>query len=104
MTMGANAIELLRLLLRGRIAFGRAFAIHAPKCVLRFEPGEKSSCENGEKGWVLTLTVESAEHLADRLQVKRGEYRLPELPEIVIRVVPSEIKDPTGKTVVEVIG
>jgi hypothetical protein len=104
--IGAIGAAELSALLRGRTGFGRPFRILGSDAKVMISPAQKPAWKlDGEKQMMMVgLPAEGAKALAAVLRPVRGEYRVGELPGVTVKVVPSEIKDADGKTVVEVIG
>jgi suppressor of fused-like protein len=104
--IGASGVRGFQALLRGRIAFGRAFDINGPSVIVTFAPAALFGwkiMDGGQKTQV-ALSGIAAQALAAALQPTRGDYSVLELPKLKVRIVPSEIKDHTGKKIVQVIG
>lgn len=102
--VGANAVESLARVLAGRIGAGEHFQVIGPEQTAWFEPAEGQRCdiEVDDDGVTVRLTPEVARRCQETLRAERGDYTVPGL-ELVIRVVPSEIRDADGE-VTEVIG
>jgi hypothetical protein len=106
LVLGASGVGDFRALLRGRTAFGRDFRVVGPDAILTIVPAEDFECKTTEteKNIEMSLSLTAANALADALQPRRGDYHVPTLPHLTVRVVPSEIRDHTGTKIVEVIG
>jgi hypothetical protein len=103
-TVGASVADSIRRILPGRVPFGRTLKIAGLDGQVVLEPGEGNAATLREDGvLVLTLTGDTARSLATLIQPQRGQYRLKELPGLLIEVVPTEIRNREGE-VVEVIG
>jgi hypothetical protein len=104
--LGASGVSDVQSLLRSRTGFGRTFLISGPKAVVVIVPAEQFAWQrvDADDHVKVELPASAARSLAAILQSRRGEYRTPDLPDLTIRVVPSEIKDHTGTHVVRVIG
>lgn len=104
-TVGAGQIAELRTQLVGRIPFQRPFSVIGPEYGMNVTPGDRVSATIAEqKRLELVLSPKAAADLAAALKPIRGEYTVPAAPELVIHVVPTEIRDAEGKRVTQVIG
>lgn len=103
-TIGANAVVDLQALLRGRIPFSRPFLVRSANAAVRFLPAPALNISREDETLTVELTADAARMLADRLRPQRGDYPFPNGAALVVRVVPTEIKDSTGKNVEKVIG
>jgi hypothetical protein len=98
-------VEDFRALLRGRIGFGRDLQLVGRKPSVTFSPTDQFSWKSGvEKEVMIGFPKKASESMATSPNPIRGDYRIQQLPDLVIRVIPTEIKDGTGTKVVEVIG
>jgi hypothetical protein len=97
LTIGASAVDSLKMMLIGRTPFGRNFGFQSRTGVVEFRPGDAVNWQAKDTDLTLTLPAAAAIDLAGRLQVKQGVYPLGE--RIVVRVVPSRIKDTDGNVV-----
>jgi hypothetical protein len=106
LVLGASGVSDFQALLRGRTAFGRVFRVVGPDAILTIVPAEEFECKRTkmEKNTEMRLSLTAAKALAHALQPRRGDYHVPALPHLTVRVVPSEIRDDTGTKVIEVIG
>jgi len=102
-TLGARAVESLLPKLRSRLAHGRDFALVGKEQTVRFRAANEWKWAVRDGTPTLDLSPAALAALRERLPVKRGRYELPELPGVVLTVVPSEITDAEGR-VVEVVG
>jgi hypothetical protein len=104
--IGASSIPDIQALLRGRTVVGRDFRLVGPEITTIFSSAGKFAWTNNasEKSVKIDLSPAIAQALFSILKPRRGDYSLPNMPELTIRVVPSNIMDHTGKNVVEVIG
>ena len=104
LTFGANGVRDLRVVLPGRLPHDRPLVVASGTHVVTLESGDCCSWQvKGPTEITIRLTRAAVEELAEVLVPARGTYRLKGFPELVLVVVPSEIKDPKGN-VVEVIG
>ncbi|MFT3686166.1 MAG: suppressor of fused domain protein [Phycisphaerales bacterium] len=104
-TVGANSIEDLRAQLVGRIPFQRPFSVIGPEYGMNVSPGDRVNATVAEeKRLELVLSPKAAADIAAALKPIRGEYTVAAAPELVIQVVPTEIRDAKGEQVTQVIG
>jgi hypothetical protein len=103
LTIGAKAVDSLKMMLAGRIPFGRPFALQGPKTFIGFEPADAVTWEATKDHVTVHVPTGVATQLVSRLRVKQGSYPLDEEGRVVVHVVPSRIKDAAGN-VVAVIG
>ncbi|MCO5166222.1 MAG: suppressor of fused domain protein [Planctomycetes bacterium] len=101
--VGANGVESLRNMLRGRTPHGRPFDLHGEDARVEVLPGEAAGWAVEDDALRVTLTADVARALRDALAPTRGERRLDALPGLVVEVTPTEIKDRDGN-VVRVVG
>src|SRR5205814_1741700 len=104
LTIGAMNIESINSVLAGRIPFGRPLQLASKKAVVQLEPAETFSYDIEDDAIVIKLPAAAAREFVQIVPPKRGEYYLATAPDLVIRIVPSEIKDETGRRVIRVIG
>jgi hypothetical protein len=104
--LGANGVPNFQVLLRGRIGFDRFFHVFGPQVGVTFMPADAFGWRiiEAEREAQVSLPAPGAVALAAVLKPIRGDYQVPQLPGLTLRIVPSEIKDATGKNVVKVIG
>jgi len=96
--IGANALDDLRRLMRGRLALGKEGTIIWPDGMLSLVPGEETSVGDG----VLSLDGADQRVIAE-LPTRRGDYPLPS-GRALVRVIPVDILDGERKKVVDTIG
>lgn len=96
LTVGALAVDELKALLPGRLGFGKGLSIKSEIAAWNFLPGDTVGWDH-ERG--ITLTPEAARGLAEALRVKAGDYRSPMAPGLVLRVIPTAIRDAQGEVV-----
>lgn len=89
--------------LRGRILYGRTYALEGPERRVRFKPGSSDSVQWKDPELTLQISPDLAKEMLATLQPKRGDYSWKRLPGFVLRVVPTEIKDQQGN-VKEIVG
>ncbi len=101
--IGAVAVPSLQIGLRGRLPFGRNFTLQGQEMSVVLEPlpaEEPPSAEIDDDGsLILGLAAEDALQLADDLAAQAGDYAIPEMPELILRVVPSQIQGPDGHVI-----
>ena len=102
-TLGANAVRRLLLLLSQRLPFGRPFALTGERQTVRFEPGEVARWRVEEDAFVVSLPPTQCASFCEGLPARRGIYQWTDLPGLAVAVVPSEIKDRDGK-IIRIIG
>lgn len=98
-TLGAHGVPDLRAMLTGQVSGGGSCALIGEKQVIAFE-SDHSNGWSTEKG-ILTIKVSPKllSQVLETLKPQRGEYSWPLLPNLVIHVVPSEIKDRHGEVI-----
>ena len=102
-SIGANQAERFVKLLRGRIPYGRDFHLLSKYGSISFFPGDRASWTTDDTGLTITLTKPLATRVAEQVRPQRGQHSWTELPRFRLEIVPSEIKDGSGK-VIRVIG
>jgi suppressor of fused-like protein len=96
-TVGALAVDAIQQVLPGRIGFDRPYTLVSRELQVVFEPAERVRVAGDADGdVVVSLPAAAASALARALKPKRGSYAVPELPGVVIEVVPTPVKDPDG--------
>lgn len=101
--VGALWVDSIRRALKGRILHGRGYALIGRKFEVRLNPGEEGTACRSGSDLDLTLPKQVAADMLSTLAPRRGEYRWAGLPGLVLRVLPSEIRDQKGQ-VTETIG
>ena len=101
--VGALYVDSIRRGLKGRIPFARPFHLCGRERTIHMLPGEPVAVTTTDNALTLTLSPAVAAEMLSTLQPRRGDYRWGKLPDLVIRVVPTEIKG-DGDKVVDVIG
>jgi suppressor of fused len=97
LVFGASSVDAVKALLRGRILHGRRLLVRSSKGQVGFEPGPKVSWKEDQGLFVVELSPSTAEEFVNCLKPQRGLYTAPSARDIVIRIVPSDIKDHEGK-------
>jgi suppressor of fused len=100
--VAANALDDLKCMMRGRLAFGRPAIIHWPGGAVELTAGEATRVREDEEGTTLVLAPTDRAAILD-IPAKRGDYPLPS-GKAVVQVIPVEIRDGEGKRVVKTIG
>lgn len=104
-TLGASTISEFCALLSGRVPFNREFQVFGADQSMRFVPSERFHVTlTASDELCVHVPARMARDLAAKLQPKRGDYQSSESPSLVVRVIPTLIKDAEGKNVVETIG
>jgi len=95
-TLGAKQADALKMLLAGRVPFGRPFVLQGPNAAVEFKPAEMVAWQpRGDGGVTVDVTPAAAQQLIDHIRPKQGLYALD--ARVVVRVVPSLIRDHEGK-------
>lgn len=96
---GANGVESLLRLIPLRLPFGNPVIYQGHGTGLLLLPGEQSEAELADDriSCTVSLTPADVDALVGALRPVRGEYRVPGLPGVTWRVVPSEITDSDGR-------
>jgi hypothetical protein len=102
-TIGATAVRDVVRLLKTRLMHDKPFALYGPQQGIVFKPDAEDAWKTEEALAVLPLSPQTAVEMLASLRPERGDYRWDRLPNVVIKVVPSEIKDQDGN-VTRVIG
>lgn len=104
LTLGANGVEDIFRVLRGRIPFGQEFVVASSSAAITFVPSDYCGWEAvGEQGVRVGLTADAANGLADAIRVTAGGYSSLEAPGLMVEVVRTQITDGDGN-VVQIIG
>lgn len=102
--IGALEMRSIAAVLPGRLPHSRDLSISGQSSMLVFHPAEVSGFEDEDEDvYVMSLSPAACAEITGTLRAERGEYRISELPDLVIEVVPTEIRSQNGD-VVEVIG
>jgi suppressor of fused-like protein len=102
-SIGANAIGDLLLMLDHRVAHGHECAVHGESAIVRFLPADASAWAASDGKLTVHLSPDLRAEMRRTLRIERGTYRWEQLPGITLEVTPTEIKDDDGN-VVGVIG
>lgn len=103
LTIGAGHVMSLPRLLRGRTAHGRDFELVGKKGSLTFEPSEEAGWSGTSSNLAVRVSSALREQMMKAIVPKRGKLTFAALPDFVLDVVPTEIKDQEGN-VIETIG
>lgn len=103
-TMGARVVEDLVSLLKGRTLHGRPLLLKGDSTQVKLVPGDSFALQTTDGKVQLTLPLALCNEICSTLKTQRGVYTFKTAPQLSIRIKPSEIKSPDGKTVVNVIG
>lgn len=104
LTIGAFTVETVRNVFRGRLLHGRPAELVSEKTLLTLQPGDKDAFEPTGRGAALTLTEKTSRAIIATLRPKRGTYAVPEMPSLVITVVPTVMREARTGKVLESIG
>jgi hypothetical protein len=102
-TVGAQPAKTVSQVLPSRLRHGRTLEIQGPAASVIFESADQSSVAFQGQDARIRLNRAGVSEFVRALDAVRGRRELRELPEIVVEVVPTEIKDRSGK-VVRVVG
>jgi hypothetical protein len=102
--IGANGVRDFKAVLPGRIPHQQGLNVVSKEGRMTFEPAQECHWQLDNEGALhVHLSARAAEELAETVVAKAGEYFIPSFPQLVFRVIKSEIKDAAGK-IVETIG
>lgn len=101
--IGALGVDSLLRGLKGRLLHGRSYDVHAPELVVHLVPDATPGVDSRKDELTIRISPELAKEWLSSIKVQRGDYRSSRLSDLVVRVVPTDIKDQRGK-VVEVVG
>lgn len=99
LTVGARAVDPLKLLLAGRLPYDRPCFARGKVQLVGFRPAAATRWEETDDGPVVHLSPAAVDAIVGGLKPKRGEYTWPEVPGLTVVVEPSEITDADGKVV-----
>lgn len=102
LTLGAKGALTLARVLPGRIPFGRELLVPGADMPVTFKPDASWSLQTDDAFAIIYLNAAEARGVAAALLPYRGDYRVSEVPGLVLRIVPSEITGADGS--VEIIG
>ena len=97
--LGATEVAELASILAGRICHGKPLLLTDGTQSVHLVPGEAPRAKLGSEGLEITLTPALTERIATELKPQRGDYAWDQLPNLVVTVEPSEIRDHEGKVV-----
>lgn len=103
LTVGANIVTQLKLLLPARLDFGESLHLVSEDRTTRFEPGTADRWQIEDDALVVYLTAPTARALAGALEPRRGDYRCAAFAALTLTVEPTRITDRNG-TVVQIVG
>lgn len=101
--ISANVIGDLLLMLDNQLTHGHPCSVIGQNQSLQFEPGTSSGWLKEENALRITLAPHLQAEIRRTLRIERGKYQWADLPQFVLEVVPTEIKDHDGQ-IVAVIG
>ena len=99
LVFGASAVDDIRTLWRGRLLHGRKLLVMSAKSRISFEPADHLSWKEDQGLVSIGFPQAALQQFADCLRPQRGSYTIPAAPGIVVRIVPSDIKDQAGNVV-----
>lgn len=103
LTFGANAAARVGRVLAARLPFGRGLLIDSPNGAVGFQPGERVAVTDRGEGFAeIQVPPPVLAELGGALRPVAGTYRLPSAPELAVRIVKSQIRDPEGNVVAEI--
>ncbi len=105
-TFGAIAVPSICDVLPFRIPYGRSYSLLSGDRAVTFAPcgdAAPGAARDDEGNLVLSTSEAAATAIAQTLVAKRGDHRIAELPGVVFRVVPTEVKSADGH-IVDTIG
>jgi hypothetical protein len=94
---GALWVENFRKGLKGRTLHGRPYALYGENREVQLVPADQDGVHLNDNVLTLRLTPALAKGMVSSLQPQRGDYRWPQLPGFIIRIVPTEVKGPKGE-------
>ncbi|MEZ5939978.1 MAG: suppressor of fused domain protein [Planctomycetaceae bacterium] len=101
--IGALWVPSLRTRLLGRLPFGNDLIVDSGEAAIRFEPSKGFSVEHDDGIWRVELPKECWEELTNTLAPKAGTYRFKSMPEFLLVIESTPIKDSEGN-VTSVVG
>jgi hypothetical protein len=103
LTVGANGVDSVLRMLRGRTRHGRPFWVQSRAGTLNVRAADAAEWREDDGTLVIDATPALTAEMLAGLLPKRGEYTFPAAPWLTVVVEPSEIRDSTGK-LTEVVG
>jgi hypothetical protein len=101
--IGALWVESMLRGVKGRLLHQRNFDLIGQDNIVHLLPSGNAGVQLQETELTLRVTPGLAKEMLATLQPKHGEYRFPSLPDLVLNVVPTEIKGQKGE-ITEVVG
>lgn len=99
-TIGADTVDILCLLLPLRLGFERSLTLEGPDGRVTFTTEADAPPHEHEPGdWAVGLSTLQVQALASLLLPRRGTYRLTELPGVVFEVEPTVVTNEAGEVV-----
>lgn len=92
-------VDALRRRLLSRLPFGRTYTLEDSEAVAVFKPGEPSSVSLAEGAVIVTLSNPDLQNFSETLQPHAGVYPIPGIPDAILQVTRTEIKDRDGNVV-----
>lgn len=99
LTFGAHSIRRILAVLTARRPFNRGLYVQGDDDAIAFTPANEFTTDLVEHVATVALPPGAAEQLAATVQPVAGDYRVPSLPGLVIRVKRSDITDGHGNVV-----
>lgn len=97
--LSANVIGDLLLMFDHQLANDHPCAVLGEKNIVHFAPAQHNAFRIAENELTLEISPALREEIRRTLKIERGEYRWDALPNFVLEVVPTEIKDQQGNIV-----
>jgi suppressor of fused len=98
-TLGATAARDIIKLLQSRLLHGKPFSVYGQQHSMLFELATENNWRVEGTLAIVRLSGASIADMLEALKAERGDYRCSTMPNVLVRVVPSEIKGQDGKTV-----
>ena len=99
MQLSANVIGDLLLMFDHQLANDHPCAVLGEKNIVHFAPAQDNAFHISDNELTLEISPALREEIRRTLKIERGEYRWDALPNLVLEVVPTEIKDQQGNIV-----
>jgi len=104
LSIAANIAGDVKMMFKGRLGHGNSFLIHGPAKSIAFEPAEVPGWRTDDNGLpVISAGRQFVDEFLRKVEPRRGIYRFESFPNLMLEIVPTEIKDADGK-VIRVIG
>lgn len=94
--ISANAVDDVKSMIDGKLLGGEPFSVFGKGQTIRFEPSEQCRCREVKQTLVIETTPALAREMSGTLKTKRGTYQWSAISDLVLEVVPTEIKDQDG--------